>query len=135
MREILFRGKRTDTGEWVYGNLLIKSNDTETDYLYKIVPISMHEEVSPFVFVIPETVGQYTGLKGSDSKRIYEGDIIRKGLECFVVKWNSNHCRWGLFDKYDFEVSGFNEHTKNYLEIIGNIHDNPELLKYTEGEG
>lgn len=144
MREIIFRGKRIDNGEWVEGGLI--SIDLETydaaekiKYTHCIVEPNVEfyrGEIGGFEFVNPETVGQFTGLTDRNGKRIFEGDIIRKGFECFAVKWNSNQCRWGLFDKHYFEVVGFNEHTKNYLEIIGNIYDNPELLnEINEREG
>lgn len=130
MREILFRGKRVDNGEWVYGNLLIKSNDTLSDYLYQIVLISMHEEVSPFDFVIPETVGQYTDLTDKNGKKIFEGDIINgyyskgeKYIENSVVEWSNLFIAWNVNEHVSLFGPGL-----CYYEVIGNIHDNPELL-------
>ena len=130
MREVLFRGKRYKNGEWVYGNLLIKSNDTLSDYLHQIVPISMHEEVSPFDFVIPETVGQYTGLTVPSGK-IFEHDIV-------TAKFKSNGARYNFTVKYSNEAGCYvfdNGSIKvpfnaiRSVRIIGNIHDSPELLK------
>ena len=124
----LYRGKRKDNGEWVEGCAMIPLPQFggETCIIAQDAPFHS------FCYeVIPETVGEYTGLPDKNGKKIFEGDIIRKGFECFVVKWNNNQCRWGLFDKHDFEVSGFNEYTKNYLEVIGNCIDNPELLQNT----
>ena len=126
MREILFRGKRIMNDEWVEGYYSKYSYERwRGDFICD----------SDFDYTVyPETVGQYTGLTDKNGKRIFEGDIIRKGFECFVVKWNGVQSRWGLFDKCDFEVTGFNKHTENYLEIIGNIHDNPELLEEAKNE-
>lgn len=121
MREILFKAKRRDNHEWIVG-YYCKYGDNHCI----IEPTEF--VIAKGVGIIPETLCQFTGLRDKNGKRIFEGNIIRKGFECFVVKWNSNQCRWGLFDKHNFEVVGFNEHTKNYLEVIGNRFDNAELL-------
>ncbi|MEA4805115.1 YopX family protein [Acetobacterium wieringae] len=142
MREILFRGKRTDTGEWVEGDLLKHDNR-----------IGIHNQLGDgtmnVVDVDPETVGQYTGLKDSTGKRIFEGDILEfedlgeEGYECkegfdFIntasVVFNN-----GRFELENFwsDNSGVLEEMNDdhedfisifaYSKIIGNIHDNPEL--------
>ena len=132
MREILFRGKRTDFNRWIEG------------YLYRL-----SEKLNPFIMikneggmafeVIPETVGQYTGLTDKNGKKIFEGDILRTGTRMGYILFEKGcfRFRWKNFDKYrdDFfktciitEYGSFRE-----LEIIGNIHDNPELLKGGEG--
>lgn len=136
MREILFRGKDS-YGKWQYGNLQIQSNDTSSDYLYQIVPISMHEKVSLFDFVIPETVGQYTGFTDKNGKKIFEGDIISTDIKrpYLIVEFRDGcfmfNCNDGGEDYYDIMLPICKEaHTEyEYGEIIGNIHDNPELLK------
>lgn len=128
MRPIIFRGKRVDNGEWVEGDLSKIHNrvyisqfildDTyrdgaENKHLYK------------HIWVLPETVGQYTGLLDKHGKKIFEGDIIRWTTSTyyptviveffdgvFVIKDKGNHLRAPLY------------HYCHLVEVIGNIHDN-----------
>lgn len=124
-KEILFIGKRVDNGEWVVGDLIhrqiwkcsltiIRVSDDGFDH---------YEEYE----VIPETVGQFTGLTDKNSKKIFEGDIIAKGFELYEVRWNPEQVRWGIYlDNY--EVAGFTKFSESYFEVVGNIYDNRELL-------
>lgn len=118
MREILFRGKRTDNGEWIYGNLAIRDDVKRWEYF--IGQNSLGYDV------IPETVGQYTGLTDKNGKKIFEGDIVkyRNNLPCKIDYIDSQFVM--MWDKFyrDFEQVYDDE-----IEVIGNIHDNPELLK------
>lgn len=126
MREILFRGKRIDSGEWVYGTM------------YKIA-----KDLNPFILtagksgcsyqVDEETVGQYTGLKDKNGTRIFEGDIVRCGTGriCKVTFFISSG-----FSGFDLApIGGFDAPPPNRwslfsdTEVIGNVHGNPELLE------
>jgi len=137
MRDILFRGKQVDNGEWVFGDFgrsveyydnggvehLFREGEIQLSY---IAPLS---EMA--ILVIPSTVGQYTGLKDKNGKEICEGDIVRHSLfkqdYKFLVKYfeesaSFRYCSGATQFTFD------SVHCK-YFEIIGNIHDNPELLE------
>lgn len=129
MREILFRGKRLDNGEWVEGNLFVSDTDGRTYILAgsRIVTIDWEVDQS--------TVGQYTGMKDKNGKRIFDGDILRSCYDNLypddgsieVVKWllNGWHIQQGEYPPDAMDGDG----VMPYSEVIGNIHDNPELLE------
>ena len=151
MREILFRAKRTDNGEWIEGYAAMSGGtfiicDNGLTYGGFIV----YE-------AIPETVGQFTGLTDKNGVRIFEGDILR-GFEypfCSNINGEFNYFAeivWfddsSAFGTYTFKnpksnVRGISEGNTDYLEyfnadkweVIGNIHDNPELLEGGGGDG
>lgn len=125
-REILFRGKRTDNGEWVEGYLCECHHKDTGKYDYAIQEMFengyiMHE-------VIPETVGQYTGLTDKNGKKIFEGDICKHrsnysgNTVISVVTYTDGHFLALVCENSGFELS-------EKLEVIGNIHDNPELME------
>ena len=134
MREILFRGKREDNGEWVFGGYA-KCNNRH--YILPDIDLIGKEWVFKNVEVIPETVGQYIGLTDKNGKKIFEGDIIRTnvyyGNEIGVI-------RRGEYDVYSRDVFGGYycvDKTSALIswtsswghEVIGTIYDNPELLE------
>lgn len=123
MREILFRGKRLDNGEWVEGNLFIPdSPDKPTEICVGTNIVRICYEVAP------ETVGQYTGLFDKKGKKIFEGDIV------LIPRYNSGkHKTTVYFAGGKFAVDGSNHSFKDIrpktLEVVGNIYDNPELME------
>jgi uncharacterized phage protein (TIGR01671 family) len=117
MREISFRGKYVDDkgiGHWVYGFY------EKSIYGSSIIDWSFVQQ-SYVVDVIPETVGQYTGLKDKDGEGIFEGDIIEYKTMRLPVEYSEKYACFTVDDH--FWMSAHNE-----SKVIGNIHDNPELL-------
>ena len=122
MREILFRGKTINSGEWVYGNLIQDKYivgdiiDWEEDYF----------NTEWWAAVIPETVGQYTGIEDANGKKIFEGDI----LEIYMQHYKQTK-PYVIDDIHEF-YSDYYQTDMYYaitnLKVIGNIHDNPELV-------
>lgn len=140
MREIVFRGKRVDNGEWIVSTTvsrfdkylyMCKSSKCEVTYdLYNITAIISKKPF--FVEVIPETVGQYTGLTDKNGTKIFEGDIvehtvsfngsIRTGYIEYIERYGAFFIRGsGYSDNQMYAFCNF--------KVIGNIHDNPELLE------
>ena len=139
MREILFRGKRADTGEWIYGDLR-QDADLESAYIggwdYFIADYALQRE--PFEYpVSPETVSQFAGLYDKNGVMIFENDIvIIGGNKSFptVVEFLSGS--WQCVRKYT-DKGRENEYSylhrleydnPNQYEVIGNRFDNPDLL-------
>ena len=140
MREILFRGKRIDTGKWVYGyyysecgNTIIIENRQVENMLNRNTPYQ----------VIPNTVGQYTGLQDSKGFQIFEGDIIRiAGVNnLFTVIYEiikddefSDGTQSSVFSLEAFtgERTFFIRSSK--MEVVGTIHDNHDDSEKIDGE-
>lgn len=125
LREILFRGKRLDNSKWVYGSFAFIAQDDRPAIRAR------NDEWHGWVAVEPETVGQFTGLHDKDGKRIFEGDLVKaerivNGDEWFgvVVWWNGCFAIQGGKYRNVPAIDLF----RGY-EVIGNIHDNPELLE------
>ena len=131
-REILFRGQRPDNGEWVYGYLLEAVNcitDKKSTFIVEQDATYFgYGEFAGSFEVIPETIGQFTGLVDKNGNKIFEGDIIAKGFDRYEVRWNAEQMRWGTYLN-DYELAGFTKFSEPFYEIIGNIYDNKELLE------
>ncbi len=135
MRKLLFRGKRADNGEWIEGNGF--------DYTYDDAFISLKDQDESVGYcgvveteVIPETVGQYTNIEDFAGLEIFEGDVVKfkdHGETLVgVVQWDNYGLfivvvrAWGWRGLWQFIDIEKNCAT---LEVIGNVHDNPELLE------
>ena len=133
IREILFRGKCCTTGEWVEGFLGIEELDDYVIQQFSFDEYFASECIDQYSVKL-ETVGQYTGLTDKNGKKIFEGDILEGDLEDNLdpgAKWRSEVI-WG---KFGWNCKGnkislpMDEWDIREGEVIGNIHDNPELLK------
>ena len=121
MREILFRGKRVDNGEWVEGLLWKKKYNHSKLFISCFPDKDDNEEV----FVIcPETVGQYTGLTDKNGKKIFEGDIVKFMHNDKEHKLPIEYRMGQFFVGINYPIA----YVRFSCEVIGNIHDNPELL-------
>ena len=123
MREILFRGKRADNGEWEIGSLVVVRGGCSDEQVY--IADKMTGYNTP---VLKETVGQYTGVRDESSTMIFEGDIVNiltENEEIGVVEYDDG----GFEVKADgFTVDFHSNINGTDLEVIGNIYDNPELV-------
>lgn len=130
MEEILFKGKRKDNNEWVQGYYFKRVRNYAGFKTIVHCYIQYETWDGGFITyeVYPETVSQFTGLVDKHVKKIFEGDIIAKGFELYVVKWNQEQVRWGIYSD-NYEVAGFTKFSEPYFEVIGNIYDNKELLE------
>lgn len=131
MREILFKGKRTNNNEWIYGNL-IHTKKEDLDY-YEIITLDGLQSST----VKTETVRQFTGLTDRNGKKIFEGDIVKTKE---FGKRGKNGVNYNNFDIFEviYSSAAFVVNNSNRMfhmlkgekyEIIGNRWDNPELLQ------
>jgi len=136
-----FRGKRVDNGEWIYGfyvelggeHLICRTRPSQSP------PVVWHIMKGYFTPVDSETVGQYTGLCDRDGSEIWEGDMLETDLKrpCLVVVYRNAQFALECVDDHKyFDTMAFADwdetdmiKRQNWWKIIGNIHDNPELLE------
>ena len=129
MRKIRFRGQKTSNGIWVYGSL-VYSNELDSAIYFQVGNGSVKS--MEWAYVKPDTVGQYTGMNDDNGNEIYEGDILQVEdvfdgeFECIVVFDNKYRHAFRLQTE-DGCLYDFND--MRSMTVIGNIHDNPELLK------
>lgn len=141
-REIKFRGKRVDNGQWAYGDLSVEYDGTTIISYWASVllePENNYSEMTSCSFeVVPETVGQYINRKDKDGKDIYESDIVDvvDGADGLInemkagrykVVYSQVDCAFILEQLDGKNGIAFDECM--LLTVVGNIHDNPELIK------
>lgn len=161
MREILFRGKRVDNGDWVKGFYVVLGGENHCIFTGRL-DITKRSIGYEYFKVDPETVGQYTGLTDKNGTKIFEGDIFRFSDEVWSSCYTSCGTEYDSWDVENYGVIGFDEENARFdfvrykfgensveadlhenrniefaefvsdLEIIGNIHDNPELLEVSD---
>ena len=130
MREILFRGKRIDNCEWVYGNLI------QRNIWGAVFPIIRAEDNGYGNFkeweVIPETVGQYTGLDDKNGMNIFTGDAVKATQKGQTKNGVVVYREGGYFWEFETDQYGYlGEVVKRWHpEVIGNVTDNPELMEW-----
>lgn len=141
MRDIIFRGKRVDNGEWVYGSLIAMDREIDSSQAFIFTPprasaFSCRTLVKlGMVAVDTETIGQYTGLADRNGTKIFEGDIVN--VEYDIQYAGVAAERIGnfevVFDSGCFMKKGenglFHFIPSDVCRVIGNVCDNPELLK------
>lgn len=134
MREILFRGKDSITKSWVYGALVQQQDDPLKEKAF-IISYSNYQfgDFSEAVMheVDPETVGQYTGFVDKNSKKIFEGDILsiyNSKAFLFAVEWNNQYVLKCTTNGVSDNILNVIESPED-VEVVGNIYDNPELIK------
>ena len=138
MREILFRGKRIDNGEWVEG-YYVKALDMYDKEIHAIFDTMTTfyacGETSGFELVDPETICQYTGLTDKNGKKIWEGDILEGHLDDKFpedvtrekVIWHESG--WKTEEPGCVDKEYLDEFDTENFEVVGNVFDNPELLE------
>jgi uncharacterized phage protein (TIGR01671 family) len=135
MREILFRGKRIDNGEWVESDCIMQF---EEHPIKKCRVVQLWVNGEGWVDVIPETLGQFTCLTDKNGKRIFEGDIVKREFTLWhgetkktretqigVVVYSNRECGFQVEKKCNLRKPWDGD----TIQVIGNIHDNPELLE------
>lgn len=128
MREILFRGKNIDDGHWVYGTpISLRNGETYMNFEF----MGWIDRT----IVIPETLGQYTGLTDKNGARIFEGDIVSGHLDDLFPEDESRYeiawidYGWHLTNLDGTVDTAEQDWVNQNFEVVGNIYDNPELVE------
>lgn len=134
MREILFTGKRVDNGEWVEGFYVFVPEHYKPEMSRKSYIVSINNGL--FFEVIPETVGQYIGLTDKNGRKIFEGNIVKdkEVRRIYMIGYNEDLMKYAFLyyhkELKNIYCGGFaSKSDGKSIEVIGNIHDNPELLE------
>lgn len=140
MREILFKAKQIDNGEWIEGSLI--DLDIDSGYCYIVQPYKK-ASILPIIFLItdrmklvdPETLCQFTGLCDKNGKKIWENDILMAHLdESYPEDTTYETVEWGIAGWVGHEAGStdreyLDEFDLKHFEVVGNIFDNKELLQ------
>lgn len=146
MREVLYRGKRTENGEWVDGSVFVDENKDKHEILVGYVNYRVGWEIDP------KTAGQFVGIIDKNGKKIFEGDVIKFHKFRYEPDWvgvvGYDYCSYiatgrmplayekgigeePIYSPFEVALSSIDKTT---IEIIGNIHDNPELLEVSNND-
>ena len=145
MREILFKAKQIDNGEWIEGSLI--DLDIDSGYCYIVQPYKK-ASILPIIFLItdrmklvdPETLCQFTGLYDRYGNKIWENDILMAHLdESYPEDTTYETVEWGFAGWVTHEANStdrqyLDEFDTEHFEVVGNIFDNPELLQEESDE-
>ena len=137
MREILFRAKRKDNGEWVEGYFAKGKWYLDEKERFAIIPLDLsfypHCEISEWIEIDPETLCQFIGKKDKHGKKIWENDIVKHEISCTIgmVKWYEEDYVGWCVDDVQIDEQQFTDEMWSECEVIGNVFEHSELL---EGE-
>lgn len=135
MREILFKGKRLDNGEWITGHLL-RYGDGRARMVSSNTDIFCFEKDESIIQTVahrvdPKTVGQYTGFVDKNGRKIFEGDIVsiyNSKAFLFAVEWNNHYILKCTSNGVSDNILNVIESPED-VEVVGNIYDNSDLIK------
>ena len=139
-RRILYRGRTLVTGDWEYGAYVRFRAVSGTVHDAIIQEYGKEHLMSEMYSIEPETLGEYTGFKDRNNKMIFEDDIARCGNLIGVVKFGTHHDNIGFYFDFGPKNAAYNDgiifwathENENWIEVIGNIHDNPELIRASD---
>jgi uncharacterized phage protein (TIGR01671 family) len=130
MREILYRARREDNGEWVHGTPYQEYDSFWQEWEWKIQTKHPLTNV-PYMHLTVDrkTISQFTGLADKNHKKIFEGDIVVHHTIPMLVKWDEDSASFVVGYNMNEQYYENMLHGSGYLEVIGNVYDNPELLR------